>query len=286
MKIQWLKLDVDILDNSKIKKIRNLAGGDQYFVLWVGLLTLGMKCKRYGILEIADGIPYQAEDFSANFGLSMEVVKEGLCWFAKLGMIEIHEGNTLEICDFRKHQNIDGIEYNREMARIRQQRKREKQKFALIPLNTSEEKRGDEMRGEERERVSHANVTPPVTRDIRPSTSFERLFKLYEKRWTAFFPTYYREQAIAIIERVQPTDDELTTIINAVSKPEWILERINGLENKKRKVAEAGKETALRKELRELNKKMDACTVESEWHVMDKRFQEIRNTLFSMGLKA
>lgn len=115
---------------------------------------------------------------------------------------------------------------------------------------------------------------------------FIKISRLFEKRWALMPKLKFRDAANEIYNRVNPSDEELEDIINSKSDIEWVLEALNRLEHKKRKSAFTSKETALRRELRELNKKMDACTVEAEWHVMDKRFQEIRNTLFSMGLKA
>jgi predicted phage replisome organizer len=161
MKILWLKLDIDIFDNAKIKKIRRMAGGDQYFVLWVGLLTLGMKCRNYGILEISDGIPYAPEDLADNFSMTVETVKEGLNIFSKFNMIHLINGNTIEICDYRKHQNIERIEQVRELARLRQEKRREKIKIQhnkLIEFKAEEEAEAEEEESLRESRVTNVKV--------------------------------------------------------------------------------------------------------------------------------
>jgi predicted phage replisome organizer len=126
MKIQWLKLEVDIFDNMKIKKIRRLSGGNEYFVLWIGLLTLGMKCKRYGILEISDGIPYTHDDLAQEFDMTPDTVGQALDVFEKFNMITRSDGDTIQIVNFTKKQNIERIEQVREFARIRQAKRRKK----------------------------------------------------------------------------------------------------------------------------------------------------------------
>ncbi len=160
MKILWLKLDVEIFNNAKIKKLRRMAGGNEYFVLWVGLLTLGMKCANYGTLEISDGLPYTPEDFSEEFDLTVETVKQGLELFERLNMIKAVDGGSVEICDFRKHQSIERIEQVRELARARQAKRREKLQLTHnSKMLEFKDKEQEEDRDKEEEGARESRVT-------------------------------------------------------------------------------------------------------------------------------
>jgi len=64
-KLSFIKLDIEIMNDSKIKMIRKMPDGAKLFELWIGLLCLGMKSGRPGCVEIGDGIPFSARMLSA-----------------------------------------------------------------------------------------------------------------------------------------------------------------------------------------------------------------------------
>lgn len=117
MKIKWLKLDVNILNDEKIRLIRGYPDGDKILVLWIGLLTMAMKSSEPGVIKIADGLPYSDDELSKLFNLEIKTVQLGIELFMKFGMIQSTEGGMIEIVNFRKHQSIDEIEYKREKNR-------------------------------------------------------------------------------------------------------------------------------------------------------------------------
>ena len=82
----WLKLDTGILDDEKIRIIRDLPDGDTLFVLWIGILCLAMK-KETESLYIADGIPYEDTHLSTLYNIKIDTVKLGLSVFERLGMV-------------------------------------------------------------------------------------------------------------------------------------------------------------------------------------------------------
>ena len=126
--ISWIKLDVNILDDAKIKIIRSHPDGNTIVILWIGLLCLAMKSSRPGIIEISDGIPYTADDLSGLFNIEKKTIELGLSLFAKYRMIDLFDGNTLEIINFSKHQSIEELERKRELTRVRVGRYRDKLK--------------------------------------------------------------------------------------------------------------------------------------------------------------
>ena len=132
MNIQWMKLDVNILDNTKIQLIRKYPDGDKLFVLWIGIITNAMKSPIPGSLYISEGTPFTAEDLCIKCGLELKTVQMGLELFSRYNMIDIGEYNIITIPDFEEKQSITQIKHKRELARIRQQKKREKDKQYLL----------------------------------------------------------------------------------------------------------------------------------------------------------
>jgi len=126
--ITWLKLDVNILDDAKIKIIRSHPNGDAVIVLWIGLLCLAMKSQRPGIIEITDGLPYSPDDLSNMFSIEKKTVEMGIALFCKYRMVNIFDDGVLEIINFSKHQKIEVIEHQRELTKERVRRHRNKQK--------------------------------------------------------------------------------------------------------------------------------------------------------------
>ena len=186
MTLSWLKLNIDIFDNAKIKKIRRQSGGNDIFVVWIYILTLGMKCKRYGILEISDGLPYQIQDIADELNMSFDVVNNAMGIFEQFNMIQRVDGNTYEISNFIKKQSIDRIENIKTSARIRQARKRERDKL-LISGNTQEEDkiREDKIR---EDKIREDKIREEGTRESRVTEEKkddEQL--LFKKR---FYTTY------------------------------------------------------------------------------------------------
>jgi predicted phage replisome organizer len=127
MNVSWLALDVGILDDSKIKLIRKLPGGDKIFILWIGLLCLAMKSENCGLIELSPGIPYSPEDLSSALDIEIDTVRLGLSVFSseKFKMIQLIEGNTIEVCNFIKYQQVDKIIKHREQSRDRVRKFRE-----------------------------------------------------------------------------------------------------------------------------------------------------------------
>jgi predicted phage replisome organizer len=126
--INWIKLDINILDDAKIKIIRSHPDGNSVVILWIGLLCLAMKSTRPGVIEISDGLPYTIDDLSNLFNLEKKTTELGIALLVKYRMIEIFEGGCIEIINFSKHQNIEQIKRNNELTRVRMIKYRTKQK--------------------------------------------------------------------------------------------------------------------------------------------------------------
>jgi len=122
----WLKLDIGILQDVKIRKIRRMENGDTFFACWIGLLCHAMEHGSDAVL-IADGVPADVSDIALICDVDESVAARALDVFADLKMIERTE-DGIAISKFRERQSLDNLNRKRDQARERQARYREKRK--------------------------------------------------------------------------------------------------------------------------------------------------------------
>ena len=123
--VQWIRINTDMFDNSKIKYIRTLPSGNDLVVIWVMLLTKAGKCNSNGFIFLTENIPYTADMLAAEFGFEINTINLALNTFANLNMIQLEDSKIL-ITGWEEHQNIEGLEKIREQTRKRVARHREK----------------------------------------------------------------------------------------------------------------------------------------------------------------
>lgn len=128
MNLSFIKLDINIMNDTKIKKVRSMPGGSDMIVLWIGLLCLAMKSGKPGLVEIGDGIPFTASDLANEFDLSIDTVSLALITFEKLKMIEVFNNNEIFISNFEKHQELTRIERAKEVSRKSSEKYRSRMK--------------------------------------------------------------------------------------------------------------------------------------------------------------
>lgn len=128
MNLSFIKLDINIMNDSKVKFIRKMPDGDKLLVLWIGILCLGMKSGNPGIVEIGDGIPFTAETLAVELDIQLNTVKMGLETFAKFKMIEVWKNQEIFIVNFEKHQTLEKIRKSKEKSRITSKKNRQKMK--------------------------------------------------------------------------------------------------------------------------------------------------------------
>lgn len=129
--MQWIKLQIDMFDDEKIKIIQSMPDGDALLVVWIRLIALAGKCNANGLVLVEDEFPYTDEMLSVIFNKPLQTVKLALATFEKFRMIE-STTKGIYITNFDKHQNIEGMERIREQNRIRKQRQRERNKALLL----------------------------------------------------------------------------------------------------------------------------------------------------------
>lgn len=128
--IQWIKLDIDMFNNRKIKYLRRLPDGNSILLIWIMLLTMAGRCNAAGYIFLTEDFPYDSKMLADELGFEESTIRLALEALSKLGMVYFDD-NKLLISDWENHQNIDGMEKVREQTRLRnieyRQRKKQKQ---------------------------------------------------------------------------------------------------------------------------------------------------------------
>lgn len=130
--LKWIKLNLDMFDNRKIKQIRKLPGGNDMVLFWVMLLTLAGKSNSQGYILFTENIPYTQEMLATECDIELNTVKMALEIFSKFNMITTKE-EIITITGWAEHQNVEGMEKVREQNRLRKQKQRTKAKELQAP---------------------------------------------------------------------------------------------------------------------------------------------------------
>lgn len=128
--VKWIKLQVDIFDNRKIKQIRAMPSGSDILLMWFQLMCLAGTINDDGKIYITPEIPFTEKTLATEFGLPIDTVKLGLTVFQEFGMIDIVD-NFLMLSSWSKYQSVDGMEKIREQGRVRSAKFREKKRQEL-----------------------------------------------------------------------------------------------------------------------------------------------------------
>lgn len=162
------------MDDTKIKIIRKMPDGAKLFELWIGILCLAMKSSRAGTLEIGVGIPFTEETLAEHLDIPLKTTRMGLQVFNKFHMIEVWSDGTIFISNFEKHQELEKIEKNKELTRIRVAKFREKQKILLDVAST------DALRNESSNDIDKDKDTDKeIDTEVTESYSEDEIQKLW-----------------------------------------------------------------------------------------------------------
>lgn len=129
--VKWIKLNTDMFNNSKIKYLRRVPGGNDIILLWVMLLTKAGKCNSHGYIMLTENMPYDAEMLAIEFEMELNTVKVALAMFQNLNMIDL-DNEKIIIAGWSEHQSLDKMEKVKEQNRVRQKKFKEKQKQKFI----------------------------------------------------------------------------------------------------------------------------------------------------------
>ena len=177
--VKWIKINVDMFDDEKIKIIQSMPDGDALLVVWIKLITLAGKTNDGGYIYIAENMPYTDEMLSVIMNKPLNAIRLALDIFTKLGMIE-NDVKGIYLVNFDKHQSLDKMEKIKEQNRIRKQRQREREKEEQLKLSEG-------VTGHVTVTQSHAtDIDKDIDKDILSKTEleneFEEIWSMYPKK--------------------------------------------------------------------------------------------------------
>ena len=140
--VKWIKLNVDMFDDEKIKLIQAMPEGDALLLVWIKLILLAGKTNEGGYIYINDNMPYTEEMLSVIINKPLTIIRLALDTFTSLGMIESDE-KGIYLVNFEKHQSLDKMQEIREYNRLAQQRHREKIKCQKMSLTSQQSNETD-----------------------------------------------------------------------------------------------------------------------------------------------
>lgn len=125
--IKWIKLSVDMFDDEKIKLIRTMPEGNAILIVWMQLLSLAGKTNDSGMIYIARHMAYSDEMLATIFNHPLNVIRLALKTLSSFDLIEVNPEGVINITNWNKHQNIEGMERVRKLTAERVRKHRERQ---------------------------------------------------------------------------------------------------------------------------------------------------------------
>jgi predicted phage replisome organizer len=141
--VKWIKLNVDMFDDEKIKIIQSMPEGDAILLVWIKLILLAGKTNEGGYIYINENMPYTEEMLSVVMNKPLNIIRLAIETFTRLGMIENDE-KGIYLVNFEKHQSLDRMQEIREYNRIAQQKHRQKIKSQKMSLTSQQSKEIEE----------------------------------------------------------------------------------------------------------------------------------------------
>ena len=85
----WLKLKEDYFNNPKIKKLRKIAGGDTYTIIYLKMQLLSIK--NEGIIEYEGIEPTFEEELALKLDEDIDNVKITLSFLQSQSLVDIND---------------------------------------------------------------------------------------------------------------------------------------------------------------------------------------------------
>lgn len=207
-KYYWLKLKDDFFRDKKMKKLRNIAGGDTYTIIYLKMQLLSLK--NSGVLIFENVEDTFEEEIALEIDEKVEDVKVCLLYLGKTGLLECKDN------EYVLPQTIDCIGSETAVAeRVRRSRERKKQIEALH-CNSSETNCNTEIDIEkdidiEKERREEKEIEKKEEK--RKATKVATVYYPEDERLDETFKDFLEMRKK---KRVPNTDRAITLAINKI----------------------------------------------------------------------
>ena len=129
--VKWIKITTSMFDDEKIRLIESMPDKDAILIIWIKLLVQAGKTNASGYIYLNENIPYTDEMLSTLFNRPLSTVRLAIKTFEEFGMIEI-DSKGIQVTNWCKHQNIEGLDKIRKQNRIRKQNQRDREKLLQL----------------------------------------------------------------------------------------------------------------------------------------------------------
>ena len=221
---KWIKMSTDLFDNRKIKQIEAMPDGDSLVVIWLKLLILAGEINDGGAVYFTRNIPYTDQLLATQFNRPLATIQLALQTFQRFGMIEITE-NILQITNWEKYQNVEGLDKVREQNRLRNIQYRERKRLAAS--NNSDTPCDDDTPSRVTSRVTSRDATEKEREEEREEDYPPIIPPRGEQQQQHFSPSpaSAREESAGTVENpVENYDPALVITVAKYFETEYMME--------------------------------------------------------------
>lgn len=192
-KYYWLKLKEDFFRDKKIKKLRKIAGGDTYTIIYLKMQLLSLK--NDGVLIYEEVEDTFAEEIALEIDEDIENVKITLMFLAKNGLLvetmQDHYVMTETIQNIGSETSV--AERVRKHRKLKAEREKtletEEQKMLpsndeVLHCNTNETKCNIEIDIEKREK--RKEIEQDIDKDKKVKVPYEKIADLFHETCPSF----------------------------------------------------------------------------------------------------
>ena len=165
----WLKLKENYFDSPKIKKLRKIAGGDTYTIIYLKLQLLSIK--NNGIIEYEKIEPTFQEELALKLDEDVENISVTLSYLQSQGLVDVNENNDFFLIEASN--NIGSESESAERVRLFRERKNQ------LALQCN-----DSVTEVKQISISNSNSTSNKKdkKDSEIEQEFEEVWKLYPRK--------------------------------------------------------------------------------------------------------
>ena len=217
-KFFWLKLKEDFFRDKRIKKLRRIAGGDTYTIIYLKLQLLSLK--HNGTL-IYEGIePTLEEELALEIDEDEDNVKVALAFMFTNGLIEETDPHHFVLTETIKCIGSESAS----AERVRKHR--ENQKLKALQCNTLvttsnieiEKEREQELELEQEQEKEPKDPTPNGSAGVTPSevVTFEE--QAFNQFWSIYPKKVNKKGCFKAFIKIKNLNTELPLILDAVER--------------------------------------------------------------------
>ena len=171
----WLKLKENYFDSPKIKKLRKIAGGDTYTIIYLKLQLLSIK--NNGIIEYEKIEPTFQEELALKLDEDVENISVTLSYLQSQGLVDVNENNDFFLIEASN--NIGSESESAERVRLFRERKNQ---IALQCNESVTEVKQISLSNSNSNSNSNSTSNNKDNKDSEIEQEFEEVWKLYPRK--------------------------------------------------------------------------------------------------------